>query len=56
MDWGLLRSWQSPTYGLRAKITYSPIFYYYAIVSDFLMRFFWVVTLFRIGGTTFNNF
>jgi hypothetical protein len=56
MDWGLLRSWVSPTYALRAKITYSPIFYYYAIVSDFLMRFFWVVTLFRIGGPTFNNF
>jgi hypothetical protein len=45
MDWGLLRSKNPKTYGLREKLNYPVWFYYYAIVSDFLLRFFWIVTL-----------
>ena len=45
MDWGLLRSKDPKTYGLREKLNYPVWFYYYAIVSDFLLRFFWIVTL-----------
>ncbi len=42
MDWGLVRCNQPGKYGLRAIINYSPVFYYYAIVSDFLLRFTWI--------------
>jgi hypothetical protein len=58
MDWGLLRSTDPGTYGLRAKLNYHPYFYYYAIVSDFVMRMFWVVPIFQLGqpDSPFNTF
>jgi len=58
MDWGLLRSKEAGKYGLREKINYHPYFYYYAIVSDLILRFFWVVTIFPLGkpDSTFNTF
>jgi EXS family len=58
MDWGLLRSKEEGTYALRPKINYHPYFYYYAMVSDFILRFFWIVTIFPLGSPTspFNTF
>jgi hypothetical protein len=46
MDWGLLRCEEEGKYGLRDKISYHPYFYYYAMVSDFILRFVWVITIF----------
>lgn len=45
MDWGLLRSKAPSTYALREKLNYPAWFYYYAMVSDLFLRFFWVVTI-----------
>jgi hypothetical protein len=58
MDWGLLRSDKPGTYALRDKICYPVWFYYYAMVSDLILRYFWVITIFRLGNTDspFNNF
>lgn len=38
MDWGLLRSSEPGTYGLRPVIHFSRAFYYYAMVADFVLR------------------
>ena len=43
MDWGLCRSIEPGRYGLRSVINYDPSFYYYAIASDFVLRFTWIV-------------
>lgn len=58
MDWGLLRSKEKGTYALRDKINYKPWFYYYAMVSDFILRFTWLITLVPLGdpNSPFNNF
>ncbi len=58
MDWGLLRSSEEGTYGLRSKLHFHRYFYYYAIVSDFIMRMFWIVPIFQLGqpDSMFNNF
>lgn len=58
MDWGLLRSKEPGSYALRAKMNYPAWFYYYAMVSDLILRFFWIVPLFRLGqpDSAFNNF
>ena len=45
MDWGLLRSKEAGTYGLRHKISYHKAFYYWAIVSNLLLRGTWLITL-----------
>lgn len=42
MDWGLLRSKASGTYGLRPKIKYHQFFYYYAAFMNLTLRFWWV--------------
>lgn len=44
MDWGLLRSKDKGTKYLRKKILYPAWFYYYAIVSNFIMRNFWILS------------
>lgn len=46
MDWGLVRCKEEGKYGLRPVINYRPLFYYYAIVSDFFLRCTWVITAF----------
>lgn len=46
MDWGLFRSKEPSTYGLRPKIKYHQKFYYYAMVCNVALRFFWVYLLF----------
>ncbi len=48
MDWGLLRSYQSGKWGLRTKFLLPTWFYYYAIVSNLILRFAWIVPLFAI--------
>jgi hypothetical protein len=42
MDWGLLRSTEKGKYGLRPKIMYNEYFYYFAAVSNLVMRFAWI--------------
>jgi hypothetical protein len=51
MDWGLLRSKEPGRKFLRHKLLYPTWFYYYAIVSNFIMRFFWTLTLINVSGT-----
>ena len=46
MDWGLFRSKEKGKEFLRPKILFPSWFYYYAIISNFLLRFVWVITLF----------
>lgn len=46
MDWGLLRSREPGLKFLRPKIMLPQWFYYYAIVSNFFMRFAWILALF----------
>lgn len=45
MDWGLLRSNEPGKKFLRPKLMYPAWFYYYAIISNFFLRFFWVLGL-----------
>ena len=46
MDWGLLRSNKPGKKFLRSKILYPSWFYYYAIISNFILRFFWIFQIF----------
>lgn len=46
MDWGLLRSTEQGKRFLRQKIMLPQWFYYYAIVSNLVMRFAWVLVLY----------
>lgn len=45
MDWGLLRSKEPGKKFLRNKLLYPTWFYYYAVISNFIMRFFWIIAL-----------
>ena len=61
MDWGLLRvnTPGHPHRFLREKINYHPYFYYWSMVTDGILRFFWVITLFAATrgekGSVFNS-
>ena len=59
MDWGLCRSNKrgDPHRFLRAKINYAPCFYYWAIISDFILRFVFIVFLINVGqpDSSFNR-
>lgn len=46
MDWGLLRSKEKGKYGLRPNIQFPAKFYYFAIVTNFILRFYWVVGIY----------
>lgn len=46
MDWGLCRTKQEGKYALREKLYYRREFYYYAIVSDLILRCTWTITAF----------
>ena len=48
-DWGLLRSFDRKKiyYGLRPKLTFHVIFYYWSIFSNLLLRFFWVIFIWQ---------
>jgi hypothetical protein len=43
MDWGLLRSSEPGKKYLRDKLLFPVWFYYYAMISNFFMRFFWIL-------------
>jgi hypothetical protein len=47
MDWGMLRSSNPQKYGLREKITFSKYFYYWAAVTNLILRFFWLIFVWR---------
>ncbi len=50
MDWGLLRSsWRDPSGKrlLRPKTLFPAWFYYYAAISNFILRFLWVLPLIK---------
>lgn len=46
MDWGLCRSKELGTYGLRKIITFKTWFYRYAIWSDLVLRLTWLPVVF----------
>ncbi len=46
MDWGLLRRWKTPNFGLRRKLLYPSAFYYQAVLIDLFLRFAWLVSLY----------
>ena len=43
MDWGLMRNFSRNKWGLRNKLLYSKWFYYFAAVTNLLMRLMWIV-------------
>lgn len=45
MDWGLLRSYEPGKKYLRPKLMYPVWFYYYAMISNFFLRFAWLLSL-----------
>lgn len=46
MDWGLLRSHEPGKWYLRSKLLYPAWFYYFAAVTNLLMRFMWIIPLY----------
>ena len=46
MDWGLLRTTESGKFLLRKKILYPANFYYFAAITNFLMRITWVLNIY----------
>ena len=47
MDWGLLRSNDPGKKYLRSKLLYPVWFYYYAALTNLMMRLMWIVPLFN---------
>ena len=45
MDWGLFRSKEPGRYMLRKDLGYPAKFYYFAMVTNLLLRFFWVLSI-----------
>jgi hypothetical protein len=51
MDWGLIRSFDTnKNYLLRNKIMYPQWFYYFAIVTNFFLRFFFMISIIANGN------
>ena len=46
MDWGLFRCFESNNYLLRKQIKYPARFYYTAMVTNFILRFWWIIGVF----------
>ncbi len=46
MDWGLIRSKEKGRYMLRHKVLLPKWFYYYAIVTNLILRFAWIALLY----------
>ena len=44
MDWGLLRSRKKGRWGLRDKIMFPPHYYYFAIFTNLILRFIWILS------------
>ena len=51
MDWGLFREWnrKNDLLFLRSRILYPKIFYYIAIIVNFLLRFIWFTSFISLG-------
>jgi hypothetical protein len=47
MDWGLFRSTETDKLFLRSKILYPQSFYYFAIVTNLIMRLMWLLPFFK---------
>ena len=47
MDWGLLRGTQEGKNGwlLRDRLKFPPIYYYFSILTNLILRFSWTLTL-----------
>lgn len=56
MDWGLLRSWNSGTYMLRDEIRFPQPFYYFAMLTNLILRFWWVIGIFTIHFSDQTHF
>lgn len=52
-DWGLFRGTQKGNRILRDEIKYSPKFYYFAMVTNVILRFWWVLNMavFKFSGS-----
>jgi hypothetical protein len=46
MDWGLFRSFKKEKFMLRDQIRFPKQFYYFAMVINFILRFFWLISIF----------
>ena len=59
MDWGLLRNNAKGAKNrfLREKLNYHPCFYYWAIFSDFILRYDYILFWYSLGtdGSMFVN-
>jgi len=55
MDWGLLRSRALSKFALRDKVLFPVWFYYWAVLSNFLLRFFWLIWLWRDFDITYGK-
>ena len=56
MDWGLFRSWKAESFGLRPRLKYPQWFYYFAMFTNFLMRFYWVLAIWHFTFHDDNEF
>jgi hypothetical protein len=55
MDWGLIRSFdRNKNYLLRNKIMYPQWFYYYAIVMNFFLRYFFLISIIANGNGSWS--
>jgi len=45
MDWGLFRSFKKDRYMLREQLRFPKYFYYFAMVSNFILRFLWLLSI-----------
>lgn len=50
MDWGLFRSNEPGKRFLRSKLFYPAGFYYYAMISNLMLRLFWIIPLIPIDS------
>mmetsp|Transcript_119510 Transcript_119510/g.166733 ORF Transcript_119510/g.166733 Transcript_119510/m.166733 type:complete len:176 (+) Transcript_119510:361-888(+) len=58
MDWGLMRCFEPGKMYLRPKINYKPKFYYWAMFSNLILRYTYIIGLFSLGrkDSYFNEF
>lgn len=49
-DWGLFRGTEQSNRILRDEITYSPGFYYFAMILNTILRFWWLFAFGKIGA------
>jgi len=49
MDWGLFRCFERESFALRPlkKMKFSKKFYYFAIVFNTILRFFWIIPIYK---------